>query len=151
MIWDGAAAGVQRFTADGVAVGRRRLLDQAWMLTPPDTCYVPQPTSCPRQQAGVSLVSTSDGGWLAMWNNLDGRGTSQGTFAMRFAAGGAAASAPIRMDMALTPARSYPVTVAAPAAGDGFVLTWNTQQIDPGTGTSSGAVWLQRFPGGSIR
>lgn len=151
MMWDGAAAGVQRFTAEGVAVGPRRLLDEAWMLTPPDTCYVPRPTSCPRQQAGVSLISTSDGGWVAMWNNLDGRGTSQGTFAMRFAGGGAATSAPVRMDMALTPARSYPVTVAAPTASGGLALTWNTRQVDASTGTSSGAVWLQRFSGSSIR
>lgn len=151
MMWEGTAAGVQRFTAEGVADGPRRLLDEAWMLTPPDTCYVPRPTSCPRQQAGVSLVSTSDGGWVAMWNNLDGRGTSQGTFAMRFAGGGAATSAPIRMDMALTPARSYPVTIAAPADGNGFVLTWNTQQIDSGTGASAGVVWLQHFSGSSMR
>jgi hypothetical protein len=151
MMWEGTGAGVQRFTADGVAVGPRRLLDEAWMLTPPDTCFVPRPTSCPRQQAGVSLVGTSDGGWVAMWNNLDGRGTSQGTFAMRFAAGGAATSAPVRMEMALTPARSYPVTIAAPGDGDGFVLTWNTRQTDSSTGTSVDAAWLQRFPGSAIR
>lgn len=151
MMSDGGAVGVQRFTADGAAVGPRTPLDAAWIQTPAITCYKPQAVSCPPEQASVSLLTTTDGGWVAMWNNLDGHGTGVGTFAARFNADGSAASAPVRMDMALVAARSYPVTIATRASDGGFTLAWSVSQTDYTANVTTSSSWLQRFTGGSIR